>query len=410
MVGLKALGGIANAEGRNSATAVAAKPEIPARNPGIDLLRGLSILLVILNHTGIRIRLVKGVLAGFLPRQVLTDLTFNGSEAVYMFFVVSGFLIATNSVQRWGRLGAIDARAFYIRRAARIVPCLLALVAILSVLDLAHFPDYAIDQPHQSLPQAVSSAFGLYLNWYEAHTGYLPANWDVLWSLSIEEIFYLGFPLVCLTLRKDWILAPLLAMLALSLPFTLAAIVNNPIWHEKAYLPGMAGIAMGVLAAIVAAHCTPKGRAARIVLQAFGACGLFAVLGFEDNLWHWIGHGAILLLTFSAGCLVLGFHWQARAVAGWRLRGTGWLQSYGRLSYEIYLTHMFIVLSVVRIWKMTNAGFRWGILWYLPAIALPWLLGWLVARYFSSPCERAIRRRWISPKKPDEAKMAAGAA
>jgi peptidoglycan/LPS O-acetylase OafA/YrhL len=154
------------------------------RNPGIDLLRGLSILLVILNHLGIRIRLLKTVLAGVLPGQFLNDLTFNGSEAVFIFFVISGFLIASNSIQRWGSLGAIDARTFYARRAARILPCLIALVAILAALDLIHARDYVIFQPGQSLHGAVASAFGLYLNWYEAHTGYLPANWDVLWSLS----------------------------------------------------------------------------------------------------------------------------------------------------------------------------------------------------------------------------------
>jgi peptidoglycan/LPS O-acetylase OafA/YrhL len=59
-----------------------------ARNPGIDLLRGLSIVLVLLNHIGLRIRLTQGVLAGFLPRQFLNDLTFKGSEAVFIFFVI----------------------------------------------------------------------------------------------------------------------------------------------------------------------------------------------------------------------------------------------------------------------------------------------------------------------------------
>jgi peptidoglycan/LPS O-acetylase OafA/YrhL len=369
-----------------------------ARNPGIDLLRGLSILLVLLNHIGIRIRLTQGVLGGFLPRQLLNDLTFNGSEAVFIFFVISGFLIATNSIERWGNLGSINARAFYVRRAARIVPCLVALVAILSVLDLAHVPDYVIKQPHQTLPQAVASAFGLYLNWYEGHTGYLPANWDVLWSLSIEEMFYLGFPLVCLIFRKDWILAPALALLALSQPMALASIVGNPIWKEKASLPGMAGIAMGVLAAIIAAHFRPQRRWALIAVQAFGVCGVFAVLGFEENLWRWIGHGAILLLTFSAACLVLGFHWQARTRPEWSPRGAGWLQSFGRLSYEIYLTHMFVILLVVRIFRMSGTGIRWGFLWYPPALVLAWVLGWLVARYFSIPCERWIRNRLMKPK------------
>jgi peptidoglycan/LPS O-acetylase OafA/YrhL len=367
------------------------------RNPGIDLLRGLAILLVILNHLGIRIRLTKTALA-VLPHQLLNDLTFNGSEGVYIFFVISGFLIANNSMERWGGLGEIQARAFYARRASRIVPCLVALVAILSILHAAHVPDYVISQPHQSLHGAVGSAFGLYLNWYEAHTGYLPANWDVLWSLSIEEIFYLGFPLVCLALRKDWLLAPALLVLVLTQPFTLAAIVHNPIWHEKAYLPGMAGIAAGVLTAIVAAHFQPVNRWPRVALQIVGACGVFAILGFEDNLARFIGQGVILVLTVSAAALVLGFHLEARESPGWRLRGTGWLQSYGRLSYEIYLTHMFVVLSIVRLFRVTHAPLRWGFLWYLPAIALAWGLGWTVAKYFSSPCERALRQRLIQPK------------
>jgi len=368
----------------------------PARNPGIDLLRGISILLVILNHVGLRIRLTKGVLAGFLPSLFLNDLTFNGSEAVFIFFVVSGFLIATKSLQRWGSLGAIDVRAFYVRRASRIVPCLVALVAILSVLHLAHVPDYVINQPGQSLPKAVASAFGLYLNWFEGHTGYLPANWDVLWSLSIEEVFYLGFPIVCLLLRKDWILAPALALLALSQPMAFASIVGNPIWKEKAYLPGMGAIAVGVLGAIVAAHFTLKSRGLLMALQIFGACGVFAVLGFENLLWHWLGNGVILLLTFSAGCLVVGFHWQARMSPQWLLPGSAAFRSFGRLSYEIYLTHIFVVLTLVRIYKGSGTGIRWGILWYPPVFALAWVLGWLVARYFSVHCERALRQRLLS--------------
>ncbi len=378
-------------------------PNTSARNPGIDLLRGISIVLVILNHLGLRIRLMNGVLADFVPRQVLTDLTFNGSEAVFIFFVISGFLIATNSLQRWGRLGAIDARTFYVRRAARIIPCLVTLVGILAVLHLARVPDYVIRGPHQSLGQAVASAFGLYLNWFEGHTGYLPASWDVLWSLSIEEVFYLGFPIACLMLRKEWALAPGLAVLALSQPFALASIVGNPIWREKAYFPGMAGIAAGVLTAIVAARYDGKLRWVRMALIVLGACGVFAVLGFEDNLAHWIHYWVILLLTIAAACMVLGFHWQVEATPGWSLKGTGWLQSFGRLSYEIYLTHIFVVLTVVRVFRMSHAPIRWGVFWYFPAILLAWGLGWLVAKYFSVPCERAIRQRLLKSQQMHEA-------
>jgi hypothetical protein len=144
------------------------------RSPGIDLLRGLSILLVVLNHMGLRLRLTQGVLAQFLPKRFLKDTRFNGSEAVYLFFVISGFLIAINSLIRWGRLGSLDARGLSIS-VARIAPCLVTLVAILCVLHLARVLDPVIMQSNQSLCAAVASASGLYLNWQEAHTGCLPA-------------------------------------------------------------------------------------------------------------------------------------------------------------------------------------------------------------------------------------------
>lgn len=229
-----------------------------------------------------------------------------------------------------------------------------------------------------------------------------------MWSLSIEEVFYIGFPLVCLLLRKDGILAPLLALLALSQPFALKAIVGNPIWREKAYLPGMAAIATGVLAAIAAAHIKRNRKWLRMLLIAAGACGVFTDLAFEDNLFHWMGYWIIFLLTISAAALVLGFHLHARAVPGWSLPGTGWLQSYGRLSYEIYLTHAFVVLTVVRIFRMSHTGLRWGLLWFPPTILLAWALGWLVAKYYSAPCEQAMRRRLMSrPREQAPAAIAA---
>ena len=72
----------------------------PARNPGIDLLRGLAIVLEVFNHLGLRIPLEKSALAGVLPRWLLNRLNWNGYEAVYVFFVISGFLIAGNALRR----------------------------------------------------------------------------------------------------------------------------------------------------------------------------------------------------------------------------------------------------------------------------------------------------------------------
>ena len=177
---------------------------------------------MVLHHIGLRIPLKKGVLAGFVPKEVLSGLNYNGYEAVFIFFVISGFLIAGNVLRRDGALAKVDVRAFYTRRFSRIVPCLLLLVAVLSALHLLGVRDYVIQREGQTLPRAIVAALGFHLNWYEGMTGYLPGNWDVLWSLSIEEVFYLGFPLACLLVRRNAVLVPLLVLLALSLPITRA--------------------------------------------------------------------------------------------------------------------------------------------------------------------------------------------
>ncbi|MBN8922228.1 MAG: acyltransferase [Rhodanobacter sp. 68-29] len=369
---------------------------VASRNPGIDLLRGLAIVLVVFNHLGLRIPLEKSALAAVLPGWLLNRLNWNGYEAVYVFFVISGFLIAGNALRRWGSLSAIDVRAFYARRFARIVPCLLALLAVLGVLHLLGVSDYVIHRPGQSLPGALGAALGLHVNWYEARTGYLPGSWDVLWSLSIEEAFYLGFPLVCLLLRRPALLVPPLLLLALSLPWARAALHGNEIWLEKAYLPGMAAIATGVLGALLADAWLPPRRTA-VLLGWLGATGLGAVLLDGGALWHWLRDGYMLVLTLSALCLLLSCRWRSAHGATRPLRGFGWLRAWGRLSYEIYLTHMFVVFAVVRAWRAWGGDAATGWLWYPPALVLCWLLGAAVERWISAPCERGLRMRLMNP-------------
>ena len=370
-------------------------PDASVRNAGIDLLRGLAIVLVVFNHLGLRIPLKKTALADVLPTWLLSRLNYNGYEAVFVFFVISGFLIAGNALRRWGSLERIDMRAFYARRFARIVPCLLALVAVLSVLHMAGVRDYTIIHANQSLLRAILAALGLHLNWYEGQTGYLPGNWDVLWSLSIEEVFYLGFPIVCLLTRRRVVLLPILVLLALSMPWTHAALRGNEIWQEKAYLPGMSAIAIGVLGAVLASHWPAPARRTGILLGWVGAIGLAAVMLDGAVLWHLLHDGYLLVLALSTLGLLLAS--QQRQLRGnWRpLHGWGWLCSWGRLSYEIYLSHMFVVFAVVRLYRLVDGDPRWGFAWYLLALPLCWLLGVAVERWLSLPCERWLRARLL---------------
>ena len=361
------------------------------RNHGIDALRGISIVLVILNHIGLRIPLSKTAVSAVLPHWMMNVLNWRGYEAVFIFFVISGFLITGLSLRRWDGLNRIGIGGFYGRRFARIVPCLVALVLILSLLDIARVPYFVIHRSGQSLTGAIWAALGLHLNWYEGHTGYLPGNWDVLWSLSIEEVFYLAFPVIALLTRRKWVLFPLLVMLALSLPYTREALNAHPIWREKAYLPGMAAIATGMIGALIASRFSPPRRAFSRTLAILGGAGLLGALTTERFVWPVIGDWDMFLLTFSTMCLLIGLQWTRAAGPRRPWPGLGWLRSMGRHSYEIYLTHMFVVFGAVALFRGLDAGMHWGWAWYIPIILLCWGLGVLVARYFSVPLDRALR-------------------
>lgn len=364
------------------------------RNTGIDLLRGLCILLVVVHHVALRIPLHKTALGDFLPRRLLNGLGYNGYEAVFVFFVISGFLITLHSLQRWGRLSKMDLRGFYLRRVARIVPSLLLLLAVLSLMHLAGVPNYVIGGENQSLGGALLAALGFYLNWYEGMTGWLPGGWDVLWSLSIEEVFYIAFPLLCLALRARGALVVALLVLALSLPITRAALQGNEIWQEKAYLPGMAAIAAGVLTALWVSHATLPVRTGTW-LRIAGVIGLLSVTLCGRELWSALGNGYMLVLTGSAAMLIAGLHAGHKAAPGVPSRAWAWLRSWGRLSYEIYLTHMFVVFGVVGLFKNAGEDMRTGAWWYLPVLLLCWALGLAFARFYSDPCDRALRRRFL---------------
>ncbi|MFT9064561.1 MAG: acyltransferase [Acetobacter persici] len=366
-------------------------PETESRNAGIDVLRGLAIIMVIVNHVAIRLPLEKTHVAGVLPYRVLRFLTHRGYHSVFMFFVISGFLITSGMLRRWGNLRNSQLPFFYARRFSRIVPCLLVLLSTLVVLDLCGVPDFTINKTGQSLSAALASALGLYLNKYECWTGYLPANWDVLWSLSIEELFYLIFPLICLMLPRSekWQII-LFGSAAFALPVTMHLMTGDAdICRYKAYLPGASALSAGVAAALLLSLSGRMGRSGVTLLGWLGSIGIFLSCVQVYFLPDSLADDLTVALTLSTGALLIALSkgWGSMA----RHRALAWVRSCGFMSYEIYLTHMFFVLGLVRAYKAAGFSERSAWICYPVALLGAWLLGYVTDRFLSYPAERRLR-------------------
>lgn len=365
------------------------------RNFGIDLLRGLCILMVIVHHMALSFRLPLGPsLAGdFLSKRIINGISFNGYESVFVFFVLSGFLITQRCLNCYGSLNQINWRDFYVARFSRIFPLLALLLLVLSALHGLGVSGYVISEKGQSLGGALFSALALHLNWYEGQTTWLPASWDVLWSLSIEETFYLAFPIICLLLPQRWLVLALLT-LAFSLPWVRESIVGNEIWQEKAYLPGMSAIAFGVLTAMLVQRWTCTKNFAYTIAFIGGAC-LFAIYFFGSEVWRAIGKYHLLVLCLCACFLVFSAH----RIAPKPRRALRWLAHMGRLSYELYLSHMFVVLGACAIYRAYfGENMYWTFLLYVPVVFICIGLAALLERSVSAPAMIYLRSTAIARK------------
>jgi peptidoglycan/LPS O-acetylase OafA/YrhL len=363
------------------------------RLDGVDLLRGLAIFFVLMNHVNMRLLFAKVPYTKGLPNQLVYSLVWNGQFGVQIFFAVSGFLITSTALRRWGSIDRVNIRDFYMLRFARIAPLLLLLLAILSALHLAHVRDFVVSQNVGGLPRALFAALTFHINLLEARRDYLPGNWDILWSLSVEEMFYLFFPLACRIFRHAKVLAIPLVIFVVLGPFARAVVFNhNPVWREYSYLGGMDAIALGCLTALFVAKRT-LSRATLWTMSSLGAALLIFSLCFSIRAYIWgLGRNGLNMTILAVGaCMVITTvaqtRWQAPRILSPLLK-------LGQRSYEIYLTHMFVVLALFSLFVLANKPLKAVPALFFATILLAALLGELVARTYSEPMNRWLRSRW----------------
>jgi peptidoglycan/LPS O-acetylase OafA/YrhL len=363
------------------------------RLDGVDLLRGLAILLVLLNHVNMRLVIAHVPYAQGLPKPLVHALVWNGQFGVQIFFAISGFLITSITLKRWGALANIRLRDFYLLRLARIGPLLVALLAVLSALHFAGLKDFIVSAQTGGLGRALVAALTFHVNVLEARRGYLPGNWDVLWSLSVEEMFYLFFPIAAWLLGRVRLFVPLLFVFIVLGPFGRTILAHgNSTWEEYSYLGGMDAIALGCLTALIAsrARFTPAAlriltwTGAAIVLLMLGFSGFPVLLplgatGLEETI---LAIGACLLIIASART-----QWKCPRVLLPFLR-------LGQRSYEVYLTHMFVVFGFFHLFLATSKGMWFVPIFFVLTIIVASLLGDLVARLYSDPINAKLRQIW----------------
>jgi peptidoglycan/LPS O-acetylase OafA/YrhL len=311
-------------EERERTKALTPQALLRSNMPELDSLRGVAILMVLFFH-GFASRYGTEGLHG--PAKFLVGLTAPGWAGVNLFFALSGFLITgilLDSKQR-----PYYYRRFYLRRALRILPAYYALLVLLPL-----FGRYGMEG--ESVSWKFLGLSAVYLANVTVLFG-VPMQFRVLWSLAVEEHFYLLWPLVVRNLRRSSVgVFALLIAASVTLARVIAAQLGYDCLAPYTWLVAD-GLAFGCLLAVLARG--PLGTRKGITLiSAIALSGslIIVLLAHYSSLRAALNLTALnLFCTATVGLtLVLGTgSW--RSLVQWRI-----LRFFGEISYGLYLVHM----------------------------------------------------------------------
>ncbi len=312
------------------------------RLPGLDGLRGIAVLAVIIYHADVSL-----LVGGFL--------------GVDVFFVLSGFLITSLLIDELTRTNTVDRARFYIRRIRRLMPALF-LVLFFSVLVSGLFVLDAAYHVRRDLPWAITFVLNWsYLFFEQSYFVNIsrPPLLQHLWSLSVEEQFYVIWPIMLIGLYKVKIgnLTPRVKIFTASTVLAITStawmihlsvsngfpIPNDP---SRVYF-GTDTHAMGLLVGCAAAalwrsdrlneRLTPDRAAAMNGVGILSIAGLAYFFVFVSELNEFLYRGGFLVLSILTATLVIvaahpGLKFGSRL-------GNPVLKWFGDRSYGIYLWH-----------------------------------------------------------------------
>ena len=335
--------------------------------PGLDGLRAVAIAMVYGFHD--RTLDLVGQLGGLfveIPLALLVDpvldrfglpsLSFraeailtrplhdNGWIGVQVFFVLSGFLITTLLLRERERFGRVDLKAFWVRRALRIWPLYYLIVAIgFGVIPWVR-PGFSPTLRRAMYADHLPAFLAFLGNWSMAR-GWSPPidSVTVLWSVCVEEQFYLFVPLIVAFVGPRW-----------RVPIVAAAIAGAVVYRYRLAAAGVGGITLrydtlvnldtllaGVLLALLARRWPLIGRmrwAWR--LAAVAGLGVIAATPLGVGGPSRLAIGQVLIWSWAASLVVLAADDGERSTRLLRRPAMVWL---GRISYGLYLYHMIAI-------------------------------------------------------------------
>jgi peptidoglycan/LPS O-acetylase OafA/YrhL len=348
--------------------------ELPEHIPSLDGLRGVSVLLVIAGHAALY--------GPDTTRWKLFSMVFLNAEiGVTWFFIISGFLITALLLREQTRASSISLSKFYCRRALRILPPFYALIVV--VLLLKFFGGLAI--PGQRIWTAASFIYNVvkhpsWGSWWLGHT----------WSLSVEEQFYLCWPLILVLLGVTRGRIAAIAMILAAPVFRVVLLFGYPQFANQisGLLPSrMDALMLGALAAL----CSSNPAFVRWIRELPGASiACLAVFTFVISplLTSRLGNVYAFAAGFTLECvcllmILLYSVYRPTSRLG-RILNAQKLVVIGAMSYDIYLWQQLFITPQ----NTTFTG--------LPAINLLFLCGCAFTSYrlIGQPF-RALGRKWF---------------
>ena len=350
----------------------------PAHLPQLDGLRTVAVALVLAYHV------MRTQELSFLP---------GGFVGVDVFFVLSGFLITSLLLREHAKTGSVDLRRFYVRRLWRLYPALV-LVAAVTAAAIAFAPGVFGLRSASPAEALVALAYGM--SWWSGLE--LPGGPYLLgltWSLSVEEHFYLLWPLLLLALlRRGGGLRSVVVVAGLANAWPAVLWLTGADPDRLYYLPDsrFAQLLTGCALATLLLRRTDLGRLGRAFTPAAAATALtaltvVALAGHRTQAWYWLG--GMQLLGIGAAVVIghLVLHTEGRLAQALRW---GPLPVLGLWSYGIYLWHLPLIRLAQPVLGETFAVAAGAALLAVPFAAASY-------RFVEQPLLRRSRRTHLAP-------------